>query len=371
MCERKYRGSIVNRAGGGVVKIFISSVRRGLEDERDALPPLIRALGHEPRRFEDYTAQPVPPREACLRGVEDADAYLLLLGDRYGDPLPDTGRAPTEEEWVVARRRGIPILAFRKQGGTPEVAQSEFVSRVESYSAGVFRGAFKSVPDLLPAAAAAIRTVENLPTPLTWRPIKTPVGVPWEARQQRGVYTGPTILECHVLPIASSDVLPATILMELPRRLVRAGRDHGLFGEESAVESTVREDSARVVSKREGHERLAGVCVHRDRTVSLWVQLPSDTFGTILDTEDIAGRTAHLLRLAAEVNVSNSEEIGLAIGLRGIAMANEGRVADLGKRTSVSLAGFGLADDSVLVEARDAIPFRPLATAADEVARYL
>ena len=42
------------------MKIFISSVRRGLEDERDALPALISALGHTPVRFEDFSAQSVP-----------------------------------------------------------------------------------------------------------------------------------------------------------------------------------------------------------------------------------------------------------------------------------------------------------------------
>lgn len=42
------------------MKVFISSVRRGLEVERDSLPGLIQATGHVPRRFEDYTAMAVP-----------------------------------------------------------------------------------------------------------------------------------------------------------------------------------------------------------------------------------------------------------------------------------------------------------------------
>ncbi len=357
--------------GGGAVKIFLSSVRRGLEDERDALPALIRAMGHEPLRFEDFTAQPVPSREACLQGVNEADAYVLLLGERYGDALSDTGKAPTEEEWTVARRRGIPILAFRKQGVTPETAQSEFIARVENYSAGVFRGSFKTVADLLTAAAGAVRALEEAPPPLTWRPLAAPIAVPWEARPQRGAYSGSTILECHVLPIASHDAVPATILTELPRRLARAGRDHHLFGEERAVESTVREDSALVVSKPEGHERLAGIRVRRDRTVSLWVQLPSDMLGTIVDAEDIAGRTAHLLRLAADLDLSKSDEVALAVGLQGISMASEGSVKDLGKRTSASPAGFGRADDSAVVEPRDTVPSGALAAAADEIGREL
>src|SRR5689334_19624050 len=101
------------------MSVFLSSVRRGLEDERDYLPGLLRAAGHEPSRFEDFTAQPVPSRDACLAGVEQADVYVLLLGEQYGQPMADTGTAPTEEELTVAKRRGIPILVFRKKGTEP------------------------------------------------------------------------------------------------------------------------------------------------------------------------------------------------------------------------------------------------------------
>jgi hypothetical protein len=72
--------------------VFISSVRRGLESERDYLPSLLQASGYEARRFEDFSAQPSPSRDACLAGVEAADVYLLLLGERFGEPLPDTGK---------------------------------------------------------------------------------------------------------------------------------------------------------------------------------------------------------------------------------------------------------------------------------------
>jgi hypothetical protein len=96
--------------------VFISSVRRGLEAERDYLPALLRAGGHRPLSFEDFTAQPVSSRDACLAGVEQAEVYLLLLGQHYGEPMVDSGTAPTEEEFTVAKRRGIPILVFRKNG---------------------------------------------------------------------------------------------------------------------------------------------------------------------------------------------------------------------------------------------------------------
>src|SRR3954452_13975856 len=100
------------------MRVFISSVRRGLEEERDALPGLISAIGHSPVRFEDFTAQPLPSREACLAGVATADVYLLILGPNYGYRFPDTGQSPTHDEWVAAQSAGIPRLVYRKEGVT-------------------------------------------------------------------------------------------------------------------------------------------------------------------------------------------------------------------------------------------------------------
>ncbi|MHD0307429.1 DUF4062 domain-containing protein [Rhodococcus erythropolis] len=62
------------------MRVFVSSVRRGLEEERDALPGLITAIGHTPIRFEDFGATDLPSREACLTGVGNAELYLLILG---------------------------------------------------------------------------------------------------------------------------------------------------------------------------------------------------------------------------------------------------------------------------------------------------
>jgi hypothetical protein len=98
------------------VKVFISSVRRGLDEERDALPGIILAVGHTPLRFEDFSAQPMPSREAGLAGVADADVYLLILGPNYGYRFADTGQSPTHDEWTAATAAGVPRLVYRKDG---------------------------------------------------------------------------------------------------------------------------------------------------------------------------------------------------------------------------------------------------------------
>src|SRR5262249_27264549 len=178
-----------------------------LEEERDALPGLIKALGHTPRRFEDWTARPVPPREACLEGVEGCDAYLLLLGDQYGEPMPDTGLAPTEEEFAVARSRGIPVLAFRKAGVGMEPEQQGFAARVEAYAAGFFRDSFTATSDLLIKVAKAVRELEKGPTTLKTRPLAEPLPADWlGARRQSLGYGATSTLELHVIPVSPTRV---------------------------------------------------------------------------------------------------------------------------------------------------------------------
>src|SRR4051794_30900636 len=63
---------------GGPVKVFISSVTYLLKDERENLPPLLRLIGHDALRFEDFVAPDASSRVACLRGVDAADAFVLL-----------------------------------------------------------------------------------------------------------------------------------------------------------------------------------------------------------------------------------------------------------------------------------------------------
>lgn len=46
--------------------------------------------------------------------------------ERVWSAFSSASWAPTEEEFTVARRRSIPILAFRKLGVEPEPEQKDF-----------------------------------------------------------------------------------------------------------------------------------------------------------------------------------------------------------------------------------------------------
>ncbi len=199
-------------------KVFRSSVRRGLEEERDSLPALITAVGHISRRFEDFTAQPKPSRDACLAGVEDADVYLLLLGPHYGEPIFDSGLSPTEEEWTVAKRRGLPILVFRKlNADLGDDAQLAFAKRVQDYVTGRFRDTFSSTADLLPKVAEKLRELDQEAGPLVWLPLEGTANPEWiiTEEQLRYIGVGPTV-ELHVLPLRVAGRVSATELERAP-----------------------------------------------------------------------------------------------------------------------------------------------------------
>ena len=352
------------------MKVFISSVRRGLEEERDALPGLIAALGHDPKRFEDYTAMSVPSRQACLAGVEEADLYLLLLGEHYGDRLPDTGLAPTEEEFTVARRRGIPILAFRKTGVEPDPDQADFIARVEDYATGKFRAAFARTHELLTRVTETVRAVEREPRALRWSPLRGEVAQPdWIATvsHTRGYVSGGTILELHALPVGAGERLRVQELDHTGQRIAAALRVQGFFanGEALSVDASDHGVIVEVPGQPRGER---GARVLRDRSIAYWTTLPRDTLGTIIDRDDIATRVEGLIRNVSEAAVPHAE-VAIAVSLGPLDFTSEGSSGDLGRRTSASM---GITSgEFARVPAEDSVPYDALPQGAPEIAAEL
>lgn len=254
-------------SGVPAMRVFISSVRRGLDEERDALPGLISALGHIPVRFEDFTAQAVPSRQTCMDAVSSSDVCFLLLGPAYGDRMPDTGVSPTQEEFNVARSRGIPLYAFVKRGVDADADQQGFVAEVERYATGRFRAAFDGATDLLTAVAAVLRQHEAAPTSLTWEPLRgaTPA-VPWvAAADNRQQYAGRSAtVEVHVLPLSPTSRLAVRQLDALAGVLAARGREQGLFTQAQPVDADTDGSAAWARSRladaksRAGNRRLPG-----------------------------------------------------------------------------------------------------------------
>jgi len=149
------------------VRVFISSVTHRLRDHRAGLAAVLEVVDpFVPVRFEQFTAQDRSSREACLEAVRSCDVYVLLLGPKYGDPSPDSGLAPTEEESQLARQLAKPTLVFTlSTDEKDEPAQAEFKGRVEHYVNGKFRKSFTDTQSLNVAVLAALRRSASTPRP--------------------------------------------------------------------------------------------------------------------------------------------------------------------------------------------------------------
>lgn len=294
-------------------RVFISSVTAGLRQERIALPGLIRALGMDPVRFEDFTALPEPSRDVCLKAVGTSDVYLLLLGEHYGTPFPDTGLSPTHEEYRAAINKGIPRLAFRRRGVTMESAQAAFAAEVEAYETGLFRGSWEEVGELLGAVSDALARLDTLGGPLSFTPIETPVTVEWlTAPDQRDQFAGfgESAMEVYLTPVGIT--LPRARLRDAGQIAPRLLRDGGRVGQNEAIDVTNRSDGgavARVVRARQVRSfnqdaiggTVGGVSVSRTGEVCAWASLPRDMFGAVVNAASLCELATPLVALAGRV----------------------------------------------------------------------
>jgi hypothetical protein len=140
------------------MRVFISSVVGGFEEQRRAAVDAVTVLGHEPITVEQFAASSSTPQQACLAGVREADLVVLILGERYGEPQP-SGLSPTHDEYREARDRK-PVLVFVEADVDPEPDQRIFITEVEGWATGHFRSSFSSVSDLRAAVTRGLHEHE-------------------------------------------------------------------------------------------------------------------------------------------------------------------------------------------------------------------
>lgn len=358
------------------MRVFISSVRTGLEVERGALPGLIRAIGHVPVTFEDFTAQTVPSREACLKGVASADVYVLLLGPNYGYRFPDTSQSPTHDEWTAARAAGMPTFVFRKSDVDLEPAQQEFVDMVGSYGSGVFYGQFVDVADLQTKVAEVLVNHATEPSPLVFTPLVDTVSVQWKddwvepGRRQQDAYGS---LELHVVALSAAPI-PARMMLDLPNRLAGSIRALGAVSMTAGL-TPLGDSSAATIAVMAGASRssvadaaLGGVRVGSSGQLSLWWSLPRDNMGSILDERILLQNLTDGLRLVGGINVLTGDRFAVAAGISGSAMVGRGTFTGTERR---SATGFKLNPKPARVVLDEAVTISAFDRGAPEVAQPL
>ena len=100
-----------------MAKVYVSSTRLDLEPERTAVIEWLIQADHQPAH--SYVADTHTVREGCLKDVRECDAYVLILGHRYGHVPNDVnpeGRSITELEYGEALAAGLPIVVLQPKG---------------------------------------------------------------------------------------------------------------------------------------------------------------------------------------------------------------------------------------------------------------
>ena len=327
------------------MRVFISSVRSGLEQERDYLPDLISAVGHEPSRFEDFGAVNAPSRRACLNGVRQADAYLLLLGPHYGADMVDSGVSATEEEFTVAQQRGMPIFVFKKSGVDYDDDQASFMTRLGDYQEGRFWATFDDAKSLGVQVVKALKNLEVPPPPLSFAPLTQPVTIHWRAQREalpQNRFSSP-VLEAHALAVQPTGLTPVSTLQAVANRLAVRGREVGFFGQGDALD--IGFDDATAWAVRNGDQNnygrrvgpstdpYAGFTVGRDGSAMAFQCLPVDMLGALVNQDELTQRLTVLYRTLAPI-LPTTEHVSLAAAIDPLDRVAEGNPAEVGSRNS-------------------------------------
>ena len=119
-------------------KVFISSVQSEFSQERQLIFDFIRndeLMGQyfEPFIFEQIAAQDKNPRQLYLDEASSCQVYLLFIGKRYGNILPD-GISPTEKEYQAAGNGNAWRVAFISDldGQQREETEERFFRKVQN-----------------------------------------------------------------------------------------------------------------------------------------------------------------------------------------------------------------------------------------------
>lgn len=360
------------------MQVFISSVRRGLENERRSLGALIDALGHTPLKFEDFGASDAPSRAACLAGVKAADVYLLILGPRYGEAMPETGQSPTQEEWEEAKRRGIPRLVYRKLGVEFEPNQQAFYREIAQYNSGVFHDSFTEVADLQIKIARRLKDLSETPGPLQYKPLPSAgPSITWRTDFFDGRKFGPgestSILEVHVaIPDFARSERELRLLGESLAGRIRRSRlvsDDGALKVERHLQAYIVLFPATQThwdTPREG--AIGGIRLAPNGQVSAWATLPSNGIGSLFDREMLPFQIRDLLVAIGSLELVQAGFIAVACAISPIQMMTMGR---FGQNERSATFPFTTRENSVRVNPDELISIAALSVGAEQVGRDL
>ncbi|WP_416407634.1 DUF4062 domain-containing protein [Agrobacterium rosae] len=194
------------------MKIFISSLINGMEPIRAAAKEAIEQLGHQSVMAEQFIASPNSPQVACLQGLRQSGLVILILGEHYGATQP-SGLSATHEEYREARDR-CPVIAFVQEGIDRDEQEKQFMTEVQAWASGLFRGGFTKPEQLKAMITRAVHEWEiaNAAGPLDANEMLTrALGLLPKSERDRGFQEGRQLVVSIAAGPAQTIIRPADI----------------------------------------------------------------------------------------------------------------------------------------------------------------
>jgi hypothetical protein len=281
---------------GPRMKIFISSLITGLEDIRAAVREAIEQLGHDAVMAEDFGAQPNSPQMACLMGLRQSGLVILVLGASYGAKQA-SGLSATHEEYREAQGTR-PVIAFVQEDVSRDADDAKFVTEVQGWEGGLFRGGFKTAEQLRSLVTRAIHQWElsNAASPMDGQEIlaRALAALPDRDRQARGVELVVSIAGGPAQPLLRPSEIEAPNLAEDMLQAALFGSNR-IFSHSVGSDHQVRDHALHIEQDKDKGSIVL------DAQGSLLFRSGLDgngSHGGVIE-EDIADRLMEIFRYAA------------------------------------------------------------------------
>lgn len=297
-----------------VRSVFVSSVIDDFESIRAGAATGIERVGMHPVMAERLPAAASSPRRALLDEAGGADAYLLLLGERYGAP-GSGGKSPTEEEYEEATRKGRPILVL-VQDCKREAEQDGFLERIRgSWDSGVLYDRFTDASDVAVAVAGALARHQS-------SAVENPDRAGEQANllvrgmENHGYMSSGVSARVATVPLREALLLDPIALEDdgLAEELMARVRAAGLVAQSEAIMPTISSEGVALTAKADSGFSATEIAIGTDGAicVSASVQGSGNFGGSLVDPErlhDVLAAAARFARATWEL-IDKQEEVG-------------------------------------------------------------
>ncbi len=94
------------------LQIFLSSTYLDLIEQRLIAMEAVLAAGHIPAAMEQFSPGDETAWDKICRWIDESDAYILIVGGRYGSIDPATGKSYTHREYEYALAQNKPFVSL-------------------------------------------------------------------------------------------------------------------------------------------------------------------------------------------------------------------------------------------------------------------